>query len=359
MNKTKKDYYEVLGISKGASIDDIKRAYRKLAAKFHPDHWTGNKSEGEEKFKEATEAYEVLSNADKRKEYDKNGFVARPTPASVPVEIKSRKATYTLIKPLSTGLISDLYLCQNATSRVVLKVTRDARDNDLAENEARTIKKIREDKEMQQYFPELIDTFTIKDGGDKKVSVYPFSDNFFSLEEIIKEYPDGVPPEDLAWMFNRMLEGLWGISKAGLVHGAFLPPNLLYGMENHGLIIMEWSLAISPETHNGTTKNYIKAIHPDYKGWYPPEVPQKLTPSPATDIYMAAKCAIKVLGGNPDTNRIPTSVPEPIRNFLSSCLIPAMHRRPSDAGQLREDFGQVLKKLYGKRPFRHFKMPRT
>ena len=68
----KRDYYEVLGVEKNASADDIKRAYRRLAIKYHPDKNQGDK-EAENKFKECAEAYEVLSDADKRKQYDQFG----------------------------------------------------------------------------------------------------------------------------------------------------------------------------------------------------------------------------------------------------------------------------------------------
>ncbi|MBZ0515894.1 DnaJ domain-containing protein, partial [Clostridioides difficile] len=69
---TKRDYYEVLGISKGAEAQEIKKAYRKLAMKYHPDRNPGDK-EAEEKFKEINEAYEVLSDDTKRKTYDQFG----------------------------------------------------------------------------------------------------------------------------------------------------------------------------------------------------------------------------------------------------------------------------------------------
>ena len=73
MAENKRDYYQVLGVDKSASADDIKKAYRKLAMKYHPDRNPGDKS-AEEKFKEVGEAYEVLSDADKRSRYDSYGF---------------------------------------------------------------------------------------------------------------------------------------------------------------------------------------------------------------------------------------------------------------------------------------------
>ncbi len=73
----KRDYYEVLGVSKTATADEIKKAYRKLAIKYHPDKNPGDK-EAEEKFKEAAEAYDVLSNEEKRQKYDQFGHSMGP-----------------------------------------------------------------------------------------------------------------------------------------------------------------------------------------------------------------------------------------------------------------------------------------
>ena len=69
---SKRDYYEILNVTRSASSEEIKKAYRKVAMQFHPDRNPGDKS-AEEKFKEAAEAYEVLSDADKKAQYDRFG----------------------------------------------------------------------------------------------------------------------------------------------------------------------------------------------------------------------------------------------------------------------------------------------
>ena len=77
MAENKRDFYEVLGVEKTASADEIKKAYRKAAMKYHPDRNPGDK-EAEAKFKEAGEAYEVLSDDDKRSRYDQFGHAGGP-----------------------------------------------------------------------------------------------------------------------------------------------------------------------------------------------------------------------------------------------------------------------------------------
>ena len=72
---SKRDFYEILGVSKSSSADEIKKAYRKVAMQFHPDRNPGDKA-AEEKFKEAAEAYEILSDADKKAKYDRHGHQA-------------------------------------------------------------------------------------------------------------------------------------------------------------------------------------------------------------------------------------------------------------------------------------------
>src|ERR687887_1236649 len=86
-SSTKRDYYEVLGVSRTASDDDIKKAYRRLALQYHPDR--NNAPEATERFKEATEAYQVLSDSEKRSMYDRYGHSAFDRAAGASVDFSN------------------------------------------------------------------------------------------------------------------------------------------------------------------------------------------------------------------------------------------------------------------------------
>ena len=97
MAKQKRDYYEVLGVAKNASADDIKKAFRELAKKWHPDRNPNNKKEAEEKFKEVAEAYAVLTDEDKRRRYDQfghEGLEGMPAPDFSGVSVEDIFASF-------------------------------------------------------------------------------------------------------------------------------------------------------------------------------------------------------------------------------------------------------------------------
>ena len=104
----KRDYYEVLGVAKDAALDEIKKAYRKLAMQFHPDQNPGNKA-AEEQFKEAAEAYSVLSDADKRRQYDQFGHAGMGNQGGGGGGFQFDPNQFTDFQDIFGGLFGDLF----------------------------------------------------------------------------------------------------------------------------------------------------------------------------------------------------------------------------------------------------------
>jgi hypothetical protein len=72
---------------------------------------------------------------------------------------------------------------------------------------------------------------------------------------------------------------------------------------------------------------------------------------PATDLFLAARCLVYLAGGDPVTNWMPDAVPQPMRQFIASCLLESARMRPDDAWALLEDFAELLQRLYGSPQF--------
>jgi len=102
------DYYQVLGVSRDATADEIKKAYRKLAMKYHPDKAKGDKKQAEEKFKQISEAYAVLTNPEKKKAYDEFGSQA----------FKAKFSQEDIFRGFDFGEFSDVGLSDNIFSRI-------------------------------------------------------------------------------------------------------------------------------------------------------------------------------------------------------------------------------------------------
>ena len=114
----KRDYYEVLGVDKSADDATLKKAYRKLAKKYHPDVNPGDK-EAEAKFKEATEAYTILSDPEKRKQY---AMRLLKTVAEVPAAASEVLILTVLIWVISSAIFSAIYLVAAAEADVPIMV---------------------------------------------------------------------------------------------------------------------------------------------------------------------------------------------------------------------------------------------
>jgi len=240
---------------------------------------------------------------------------------------------------------------------VTLKVPRDPRDNDLAHNEARILQMLRAGnaaKKFAAYVPAWVESFLFEEGGvTRQVNVFERSSGWYSLHEVRAAYPGGIDPKDMAWMWRRLLVARGFAHINGVIQGAVLPGNVCILPDQHGLRLENWAFAVLNPQSSG---EIIPAVDADYEDWYPDEVRNSEPPAAATDIAMSARCMIYLLGGDPLCGAMPPRVPAAVQMFLKSCILPGKRARPQEAWGLKEEFDELLQRLWGERKFHPFSM---
>jgi serine/threonine protein kinase len=153
----------------------------------------------------------------------------------------------------------------------------------------------------------------------------------------------------MVWMWKRILSALGFAHRHGIVHGAVLPPHVLMRPRDHGAHLIDWMGA--------SKEGRATVISAPFAEWYPPEVSEQKRLLPATDIYLAAKCAIYLLGGDPIAESFPETVPALMAAFIKTCLFRIPDRRPQDAWELHAEFDEtVVRPLFGAPKFIDFPM---
>jgi DnaJ domain len=343
-------YYKTLGISIHADTAEIHRAYIALARKYHPDATGGDKTK-EERFKEIVQAHEVLSDPEKRKRYDALGTAAS-------IVIPSKRGKYTVETRIASGDLADVYkACREDGLSVVLKIAKHPAVNDLLECEHKRLIAMWPDgadktKYGYYYLPRPVDSFLVDDGKRRRINVFEHIADHGTLQDVRQMFPEGVEFRHGVWMFNRLLEALRFVHDVkGQIHGALVPSNVLIWLDPQGHLIklLGWG-------HSGRIGEKIGSVSQEWKTCYPPEVFTKRGATPATDIYMAAKLTIYVLGGNVVTGSMPLNVPTYLQNFLRGCLL-SQGQRPQNAWALHEELRRHMEKYYGPKQFVPFTNP--
>lgn len=279
------------------------------------------------------------------------------TPPATPVTVTFGKKKFTVGPRLYDGNICELFECSDSSANMIMKISKNTADNDLVQAEASALKALADtdakSKPFVMQLPKLIDSFAINVKGSRRQAnvLAKLDGEYFSLADVIKRYPQGLDYRDAVWMIRRALMILGYAHTHGIVHGAVTPEHFLIRPRDHGGMLLDWCYSVKAGSK-------VPAIVKKYRDIYPPEVFQKLPAGPATDIYMLAKCAVKLLGGDDVLNgiKIPLHVPQAFASLLHSCLFGGPPWRPQNAFELHDQFGEVMEKLVGKPQFRPFKM---
>lgn len=323
----------------------LKQQYHLLAAAVHPDH---NRHYGAQ----ATEAFALLQ---KWYKLAQQQIGAQSNGGVHPLTITTRHHCYVSNAAPIAGDLCELYPAAADQQAVLLKVVRSPRNNDLLQTEAQLLQRIErtlQGQAVRAHFPTLIEAVQLRDvaGVQRQVNVLAYESDYVSLAAVLRAYPTGIAAGDAAWMFNRLLAALGVIHGLGFVHGAVTLDHCLIRLHDHNGLLLDWCYSVPI----GAT---IKAVNLAYTADYPPEVQARQPATAATDLYMAARCLLRLLGGDPTSGVLPAHVPKPMQLFLQSCLLPSPSRRANDAWELFDEFHTMLGQLYGPPRFRPFLMP--
>lgn len=351
-------YLDVFGACKGSATDQqghIKKVYWQLARVVHPDRYSDAQD-----LAISTEAFQRLRGyRDEAAQAIDDGHYGEVANLAT---IQTRRGSHVISKLLTSGDIADIFSgMKDGTVPAYYKVARASADNDLLQNEAKALRHLRadgSDAAYHPYIPELIESFGFRDGDTRAVNALTVVDGLQPLSAVRRAYPQGIHPLDMAWMWRRLLVALGYAHRCGVIHGAITPEHVLIHPEQHGLVLIDWCYA-SIKDDSGAYPP-IRAIPSAYRGWYPKEVLDRQAPAPATDIAMAARCMIYLLGGDGTTGKLPDRIPVPFRAFMRSCLAASIRARPDDAWQLMQEFDELLERLgspYYPRRFRPFSVP--
>jgi hypothetical protein len=265
---------------------------------------------------------------------------------------------YHLQRLLAVGDIADIHLATSADeSRAgletlyVLKVARRPEGNAHLDIERRNLTNLLAaagHTTYRKYLPALVDSFLMTRRYAKRINAFWFAPGFYTLEQVHEQRP-ALDGRHLAWIFKRLLTVLGFCHRQRIIHGAVLPCHAMIHPAGHGLQLVGWGQSV-------TAGQRIRTVPDGYRDWYPAEVQQQRPASPATDLFLAARCLVYLAGGDPLTNWMPDSVPLPMRRFLGTCLLESARMRPDDAWALLEDFDELLQGLYGPPKFHELTM---
>lgn len=327
-------------------------AYKELAKRFHPD--TGGSAD---EFSRLAKWYDLA-----KKRVDAGIYGDKY--AIIPATINHGSMSYTLNRVIPRGDKSRVFLgTDNDGNSILVKISKDPKVNSLLMNEVNILGIIDAeiDNEKRRYHPKLMRTFELMDGGvRKRINVFHHAPDFFSLRTVKLNYPDGVPFEDAAWMFNRMVEAICVLEKSGVVHGGITPDHVLVRAGDHAGMLVDYGQSVK-------SGKSVTVTSPKWNHFYPREIVDpngviaNVEATTASDVFMAANCMVYLLGGSwltlPDLDINKAFFgskhrpPLELLALLKTCLFvgPSFRSSPVD---LYRSFADLMVALVGPKKFR-------
>lgn len=256
--------------------------------------------------------------------------------------IKTRKREYSIEKLLGENEVyqTNLVSFDAGNQHAELLAPLSPKDNDLMGNMATTLRQLKNDvpDQYQAFFPKFIEKLMIaQTDGNRAAVVVSHTEGMYSLDEVLKAYPQGLHGRDVAWMFRRMLVAVGNAADAGFVHAAVTPESVFVHPEQHGLILTQWQYAVK----GGQS---LVAIPGKRRDMYPTYALEKKPVNTSLDLSMCAKTSLMLMCD---------SGPKAMRAFFKGC----QSERLPEAKYLLAEFDELLLRLYGKPSFHPFTMP--
>lgn len=270
---------------------------------------------------------------------------------------------WVLEKQIARGESSDVYtgrLARWPTELVVIKILQKAENERFLDNEWESLHQLKRSHVtgadvFTRMIPQPV-AFGKAGAGSfsgAKILVLRWESGFHhTFEEVCRHYPEGIPARASIWVWRRILETLAFLHSSGYVHGAVVPEHLLVQRNEHGVRLVGYG-------RSGRINNPLNTVCDSLRPYFPSSSKKWTSLTPQLDIVMSAKCIIKILGGDPDTDTLPTTVPSKLADVVRK-YAQLDSRIPSniDAWSIHQELGRNADTVYGAPVFIPIEMPR-
>jgi len=266
-------------------------------------------------------------------------LVSKPIPGPEAPPVPDTRHTL-----IASGTTFDGHLCtitmgSNGPTNVIKKQAKRKTDNKYLKREMSVVKRLRKlsPTVFVDYLPEPVGDTYVEDG--RQTNMFIRAEGFYTLDEVIEQYPSGLEPEDIAWIGNRLFEVVSFANTYDIIHGCINTSNFLINPETHGGMLIDWCYSVN---RGKPIKMAVAANISDY----PPEVVSKNPATERTDTYMIGKTLLK----------LERDLPINMRGFLRSISIDSYPYRPHGTYDLMTKFKSIQFELFGSPTFHPFTM---